>query len=262
MEREDLFSSFSTNFLESDNFLLGTPIGAITQTGTNPAKLTHYSETVQEVTTENVQEATIVEATIVDAQEATTENVQEVVKTNHNKNYIKMIDMFWLLNEKFVNSKNGVIGRNEAHFVMISYNIIFGNLRISYHSVDNETIQGNIVYSDSLRKKTLVVGTIYPASLFKLGALQVGQSFRCIEQLFTKTGEPWQKNRPITDVKREILKDNKDTIIITIYNRENNTSSYYEFSGWQKEALIHSARFAITSGFELTGQHVLNREKV
>jgi hypothetical protein len=169
------------------------------------------------------------------------------------KSNYHIIDLFWMINPKL-----GVLEmpREEAHFCQISFNIDFGNIKITLFKIPNGALQGHVLFLMSLMR--LTSGTIYPSSLFKLQyegkKLERGNKpieFTCLEQLVYKTDEPWQSNRPVCTFRID------DTIALTITDK-NSGIYYYEFSGWQKEALLHSAEFATDKGYILTGQQNIN----
>jgi hypothetical protein len=164
-----------------------------------------------------------------------------------------IIDLFWMINPKL-----GVLEMpgEEAHFCQVSYNIDFGNIKITLFKIPNGALHGHVLFLMSLIR--LTSGTIYPSSLFKLHyeckKLERGKEpieFTCLEQLIYNTGEQWQSNRPVCTFRIN------NTITLTITDK-NSGFYYYEFSGWQKEAILHSAEFATNKGYLLTGQQNIN----
>lgn len=165
-----------------------------------------------------------------------------------------IIDLYWMINPKINDISNLPI--EEAHFCQVSFNIDFGNIKTTLFKIPNGALYGHILFLMSLQR--LASGTIYPSSLFKLKyestKLQRGDQpidFTCLEQLIYKTDEAWQYNRPVCTFRIN------DNIKLTITDK-NSGSYYYEFSGWQKEALIHAAEFATNQGHLLTGQQNIN----
>ncbi len=163
-----------------------------------------------------------------------------------------IMDMFWLINEK-VCVAGQTVDEGEASFVIISFNMDFGNLRICLYDHPNGAVQGTSVFQQSL--KTLVIGTIYPASCFKLMNIQEGE-ITCMEQLITNTGEQWQKERPQCRFNK-INNDDDDSITLVILDPKTNKSHYFRFAGWQKESLLHACKFAYTEGFKLHGNNII-----
>lgn len=160
-----------------------------------------------------------------------------------------IIDLFWFINPNLSNRQEFPV--EESHFCQVSYNIDFGNIKITLFKIPNGALQGHVIFLMSLLR--LTSGTIYPSSLFKLiNESEKNQSpnelstFTCLEQLVVKTGEPWQSNRPVCT-----FQVNSD-IILTITDK-NSGQFYYKFSDWQKKAIIHAAKFATNQGYVLTG---------
>ena len=159
-----------------------------------------------------------------------------------------IFDLFWFLNPKYSQGKQPVKG--EVHFVIVSFNVSFGNLRISFFNLNGNSIQGNIVYLENLKR--LIVGTIYPSSTFNI-INSPRLSMICLEQLFKEIpGADWQKNRPVCQIEK-----NEELIRLSI--KDNSGSYFYDFAGWQKDAFLHACKFAVTSGFELTGRLQVNK---
>lgn len=166
-----------------------------------------------------------------------------------NSNY-HIIDLFWFINPKINDMAN--LPTDEAHFCQMSYNIDFGNIKATLFKIPNGALHGHVLFLMSLQR--LTSGTIYPSSLFKLiyesKNIQKGSQpieFTCLEQLIYKTDEPWQYNRPVCTF---TINEN---IVLNITDK-NSGKYYYSFTGWQKEAILHSANFATNQGYLLTGQ--------
>ena len=164
-------------------------------------------------------------------------NYQPQEKTKY-----QILDMFWLLNPKQP-------AQTEAHFVVISYNISFGNLRISFFDRTANSIQGNIAYLDNFKRT--VSGTIYPATAFNVSK-SPEVSTTCLEQLFKQIpGANWQQERPVC-----VVQKNQNLIRFTVKDPKYGTY-FYDFSGWQREAFLHACEFCYTEGFKLMGQNLL-----
>lgn len=159
-----------------------------------------------------------------------------------------IIDLFWFISPKF--SSRQELPIEEAHFCQVSFNIDFGNMKMSLFKIPNGALYGHVLFLMSLLR--LTSGTIYPSSLFKLihESERVDRKqpveFTCLEQLVYNSGETWQTQRPVCSFTVG------DTITLTI-NDKNSGKFFYEFTDWQKNALIHSAKFAINEGYALTG---------
>ena len=155
-----------------------------------------------------------------------------------------IIDMFWLLNPKFYLKQQPA--QNEAHFVIISYNVSFGNLRLSYFNLTNNSIQNNIVYLENLKRT--VSGTIYPATAFNVSSA-IRISTTCLEQLFKQIpGANWQQERPVCTVEK-----NEEKIRFTVKDPKFGTY-FYDFVTWQRDAFLHACNFTYTKGFEISAQ--------
>lgn len=159
----------------------------------------------------------------------------------------KIFDLFWLINPKFYMKQQPIQG--EAHFVIISYNVDFGNLRISFFNLTNNSIQENIVYLENLKR--LVSGIIYPATAFNIVESN-RVSTTCIEQLFRQIpGAQWQQERPICTVEK-----NEEKIRFVVKDQKYGTH-FYDFIMWQREAFLHACKFVFTKGFQLSAQQHL-----
>lgn len=160
-------------------------------------------------------------------------------KENKDNRY-NIMNMFWLINPKLYTPKETPLLENEVHFCTIAYNINFGNLRIELSNMTNDSIANNtMICMDKMQR--IVAGTVYPSAMFQL-VMGVPEVI-CFEQIIKYTGEDWQKNRPAT----KFHKTADNNIIFTV------DKHVYEFSGWQKDALIGSCKFALTQGMQLTG---------
>lgn len=164
------------------------------------------------------------------------------------KSQYHIIDLFWFINPKL--SLRQELPIEEAHFCQVSFNIDFGNIKITLFKIPNGALHGHVLFLMSLLR--LTSGTIYHSSLFKL----IHESerlkkdnpieFTCLEQLVYNSGETWQTQRPVCTF-------NVNSNIILTINDKNSGRFFYEFTDWQKSALIHAAKFAINQGYTLTG---------
>ncbi len=172
-------------------------------------------------------------------------NESEISKNtyyNDKKNY-HIIDIFWLNYEGDESVKDN---KNLVEFIIISYNIDFGNLKINLYQIPNNAVDGNVVFNQSL--KLLVSGTIYPSSCFK--TLNYFEPFNCIEQLIIRNNEKWEKERPIVAIYNN--KDD-DKINLKITNVIDKEDYYYVFEGWQKEAFEKCLKYTYEQGLNLRG---------
>lgn len=161
------------------------------------------------------------------------------------KYYIQQL--FWICNPKCESGDN--LSNNEAHFVSIDFNLSFNNLKISLYEFTEKSFDNHVLFINN--NKLLISGTIYPINCLR--ALKSEEyNFTCIEQLITQSNEPWEKERPMV-----VLEGNKDKIILYMYTANQKKMWYYEFVGWQKDALEMAFNYCITDGFQLSGQKVL-----
>lgn len=165
------------------------------------------------------------------------------------KNY-KFTSMFWLYNiENKIESNCDVVN--------ISYNSNFGNLRISFFNYPNDRIKNHseidkVLFFNNLSH--IVSITIYPTDCFKILS-DLCKSFQFIEPLYYN-GEPWQLERPITHIEKNIKENN---LIMGIWTK--NEEGYlnpinYNFSNINYEMLKHSCNFAVNGGFISSSNNV------
>ena len=156
-----------------------------------------------------------------------------------------IFDLFWMINPKLYTPTKPT--PQEAQFAIISFNIDFNNLRISYFNIPENAIQGNIVYYENLKR--LVAGTVYPSSAFNIHN-SPAVATTCLEQLFRQIpGANWQQERPVCKAQK-----NDNLLRFTIADPKNGTY-FYDFTGWQYNAFLHACKFAFTKGFELTARN-------
>ena len=158
----------------------------------------------------------------------------------------KIVDLFWLINPKFYANPRQQPVQSEAHFVILSFNLDFGNMRIAFFNLTNNSIQNNVVYLENLKR--LVTGTMYPATAFNI-CNSSRLSTTCLEQLFRQIpGANWQQERPVC-----IVEKHEEKVRFTIKDPKNGTY-FYDFIGWQREAFLHACNFSFTKGFEILAQ--------
>ncbi len=173
---------------------------------------------------------------------------QSTLNQNQSTKY-QIIDLFWLINPVLYTQPQKLI-QNQAQFVVISYNISFGNLRISFFNIGQGAIQGSSVFLNNMQRITS--GTIYPASAFCINN-NVRISTVCVEQMFKSTGEDWQQSRPKCTVEK-----NENLIRLTIEDQKSG-KYFYDFMHWQREAFIYACQFCYTTGMYLHGLNSVNR---
>lgn len=156
----------------------------------------------------------------------------------------KIIDLYWLMNPK-IKTEIPQFEPDEAHFLSISYNIVFGNMRITLFKIPQGAIQKHIVFYNKLQR--LTTGTIYSSGCAKL-FYSDNSHFTCMEQLFNDTGESWQQQRPMCSFNKT-----KESIDLTIADPVNG-KFLYSFKNWQMKVLLDSCEFVLKNGILLSGQ--------
>jgi len=178
----------------------------------------------------------------------------QVQQVQPEKNKYHIMDLFWLINEKICVA-GAPVEEGEAKFVILSYNMDFGNLRVVMYDVPDGAIQGTVVFQQSL--KNLVVGTVYPSSCYRLLNTDVPE-MTCMEQLINNTGEQWQKERPFCQFKKEKNElSGEEYIRMTISDPKTQKAYHFNFVGWQKDVLLEACQFAYTEGFKLHGNNII-----
>jgi hypothetical protein len=176
-----------------------------------------------------------------------------------------IMELFWFLNPLYTKELDK-IDLPQAHFCQLSYNIDFGNLKVTFYKVPNGALEGHKVYLMSCQRMTSI--SIYPSSLFKLirsnedyknsSVMEGGPkpiTVTCMEQLIFKTNEQWQQERPMA------IFETNASIKLTIKDPKYG-ESYFIFQGWQKNALLHAADFVLNQGLLLTGQNIIAGNRV
>jgi hypothetical protein len=238
--------------MSEDNIPFGTPPVGFMQTGNQQVSLDPPVAAIGSIfETETVESPSLVEKPTTEPQKFPqfdeTETLSDYKSQINQTTKYAIFDMFWLINQKFY--KKVQPAQNEAHFVVISFNMSFGNLRVSYFNLTNNSIQNNIVYLENLKRT--VSGTIYPATAFNAFATQ-RLSTICLEQLFRQIpGANWQLERPVCKIEK-----NESKLRFTIADPKNGTY-FYDFEDWQYHAFLKALEFTFTKGFELTAsQHL------
>lgn len=182
--------------------------------------------------------------------------IKEIIKNNGNdieednqpliKSKYNIIELFYLIDEEvFFKDK-------QVHCVDLSFNMDFGNLKISFFELTSESINNHVIFKTSM--KLLISGTIYPSSAFRV--LNSNETkIVCMEQLINNTNEQWQKERPMVEINHDLEKDNYS---VTIYDHLKNKYTYI-FKDWQKKAFEKSLKFVYNEGLNLKGNTTLRR---
>ena len=157
----------------------------------------------------------------------------------------KILDLYWLMNPK-CEEETPTFEQGEAQFISLSYNITFGNLKVTLFNIPQGAIQGHVVFYNSLER--LTTGTIYNGSCGKLLNTKGDITFSCLEQLFANTGQSWQTQRQMCVFERT------DTHTMLTIKEPDGRSFWYKFTDWQLDMLIKSCEFCINDGNILSGQ--------
>jgi hypothetical protein len=166
--------------------------------------------------------------------------------TQDQQSKYKIFDLFWLINPKFYEQKQPI--QSEAHVAIISYNVDFGNLRLTYYHLTKDSIIKNLIFYENLKR--LVSGTIYPAAAFNI-CNSTPLSMTCMEQLFKQTGESWQQERPVCTAEKQ-----NNALRFTISDPKYG-KYFYDFTNSQFKAFLYACNFVYTEGFRLMGQKKL-----
>jgi hypothetical protein len=164
-------------------------------------------------------------------------------------------DLFWLMNPKF-NSANKPMAQ-EADFVTIQFNTTFGNLRVTMYKINENSINGNVVFLESMTK--LKTGVIYPSSAMNIIKSPM-VNIMCMEQLYKRNiEEDWQINRPICYIQKGCVPGDESIRCIISEKTTNADYCYYDFNDWQKESFLHSCQYSITTGMQIYNQYQLTK---
>ncbi len=175
-------------------------------------------------------------------------NLMDTPAPTQEKDKYKILDLFWLLNSKYSKTPPEQPIQKEAHFVVLSYNISFGNLRMSFFDLTQNSISGNVAFLGNMKRT--VSGTIYPMAAFNI-VRKAKLDMTCMEQLFQDTGADWQHSRPVCQIQ-------KDEAHIRLIVRDPKFGSYfYDFIDTQKDAFLLACQFVYTTGFNLMAQNML-----
>lgn len=156
-----------------------------------------------------------------------------------------IIELFCLVDDEIF------FEEKQVHLTDLSFNLDFGNLKITYYKIPPDAIEDHVIFKTSMN--TLISGTIYPSSAFRIMNSEE-KSIVCMEQLINKTNEQWQRERPMV----KVIKNPDNTYSVIIYNHNKN-SYQYDFKDWQKQAFENSLEFVYNQGFNLRGQKILGR---
>lgn len=183
-------------------------------------------------------------------QPATNQAVQQNYSMPNSQPKYKIVDLYWLMHPKCEDSEPN-FKENEAQFVAISYNIVFGNLKVTLFNIPQGAIHGHVLFYNNLQR--LTTGTIYNGSCGKL-LYSNCKEFTCLEQLFSNTGQEWQTKRQMCSFNK--IDDNN--ILLSIVDPTSGTFTY-NFTDWQIKLLLKSCEFCLTEGTKLTGLHKMNQ---
>ena len=153
--------------------------------------------------------------------------------------------LFWLMHPNI--EKKDEFNDKEAHFVTMSFNLDFGNMRIDLYKITKENaIKNNVVFLSEMDR--LANLTLYPSACFQIVNNDI-IDLHPMEQLINYTGEDWQLNRPVGYVSKT-----KEFIGLNI-QMDNKTSYYYKFINSQKDIFNYACRYVVTTGMQLVGMN-------
>jgi len=161
---------------------------------------------------------------------------------NDQQQKYQILNMFWLINPKAYSNEEMKAG--EANFTSISYNVNFGNLRIELCNMTQDSIVNQMICLNKINR--LLSATIYPAAMFQVVS-GVPEVF-CMEQIINYNNADWQNN-----LKGAKFNTTETSVTLTI------AEYCYEFTGWQKEALMYACKFGLNQGLVLSGENLKNR---
>ena len=130
---------------------------------------------------------------------------------------------------------------NLIEVVKISYNQNFGNLRITFNQTPEIARYNNVLFSQKMTM--LIAATIYPTSAFK--ALNTLVGFNCTENLINRSGEKWEKERPVVAIQQ--LENEEFYVWITDVTKKDKQYVYH-FAGWQGKAFKYCLEYCYGDG--------------
>lgn len=103
-----------------------------------------------------------------------------------------IFDLFWIFDKDY----KELTDTNNAHGIIISYNVDFGNLRIDFYKHSKTSIQDNIIFQQELDRIANIV--IYPYDAYNIleHCYMYNDNFKakeitCTHQLISNTKEKW-----------------------------------------------------------------------
>lgn len=152
------------------------------------------------------------------------------------KRKYKFVQMYLLINNKlFANQSLN----NESGIMEISYNVDYGNLRLSFCSPNQNTFDRTSIKIQNMERQTTI--NIYPEVaeniLHSVEQWKTNQ-FQIFERMIQSSAN-WSPNSSIV----RIDGNNKS---VAIHTKASNGNAYmYIFTDWQLNALINSLKFLV-----------------
>lgn len=154
------------------------------------------------------------------------------------KRRYRFIQMYMLINNKlFANQQlNG-----ESAIMEISYNLDYGNLRLSFCNSRNDTFDRTSVRIMNVDRLTTI--NVYPEVaeqlLYNIENWKAGK-FQVFERVLQSSGGNWSPNNTVFNIDS----NNKVVNVMSSPSNSNNTHQY-TFSEWQLNALVSALKFLV-----------------
>jgi hypothetical protein len=158
---------------------------------------------------------------------------------NNQKRKYKFVQLYWLINQKLFAKQQLAAG--EAPLIEISYNVDYGNLRISFIKVNQNTFDATSIRVQNTDRATTVniYGETADQILFNLEHGVVGQI--AVFERMIQASASWSPNQTIFTINQ----DGSVTLATKVANNQDTHS--YTFSGWQIKSLKNALKF-LTDG--------------
>ena len=154
------------------------------------------------------------------------------------KRKYRFIQMYMLINNKLFSNQqlNG-----ESAIMEISYNLDYGNLRLSFCNNRNDTFDRTSIRIMNVDRLTTI--NVYPEVaeqlLYNIENWKAGK-FQVFERLLQTSGGGWTPNNTMFNV------DSNNKVVTVISAPSNsNITCQYTFSEWQLNALVSALKFLV-----------------
>ncbi len=146
-----------------------------------------------------------------------------------------MIDFYWILNDKLLN--NTPLGNGESPICVLSYNATFGNMRIEFRNIKDDSYHGTAIVHTNCPRITSF--NIYPEEAKKILyylSTQNSEEIMIIERIINV--QNWTPNESY--IKWDFT--NKNVSIKTI-EKQNNTTHWITFTPFQTQMVIDCLKY-------------------